>query len=493
MSTAPTPSTHATTASAQATYGKARRGTASESGGDMFANLLALLSSTLQPAADTAAALEPTDPLKAQDPAPDGSQNPLANLLGWNATPALPSAPAAGKASDNGANISCVETTTAPGLSNATDTASLATTTLPALMSASTALPALMSTAATSAPALQVAAGATTAAAQPLGGLQGMTPLASPTAPDAQTLLALSRATGSGAVEATGAEPTRNGTVTADPATGTPSVNATPGGDASPAVPRGLQWRSAAGSTTAAHTAGVSHAAGAGHAPMAETAQIARQVLAAQSRSTVALDERFGQSMANQAPLASDNSIPLAAGARGAPQQDSGSGTHGGAPGQGGLEATAPENTVASNPEASAYAEATRELEDPGAAHWGTSQLRQASLRVGEAGEDAIDIQLSMTGQEVQVDFRTDNADARASLAQDASGSLGELLQRGGIQLGNVSVGAQNQQQGEPGRESAPAPAQTRGRSAKDNETAVSTTPAPRPRSDGSRPLDLFV
>src|SRR5690606_15270324 len=61
---------------------------------------------------------------------------------------------------------------------------------------------------------------------------------------------------------------------------------------------------------------------------------------------------------------------------------------------------------------------AEREAEGPTVSHWGTQHLRHASLRVGEAGADAIDIQLSMKGQEVQVAFQSDNAEARASLRE---------------------------------------------------------------------------
>ena len=70
----------------------------------------------------------------------------------------------------------------------------------------------------------------------------------------------------------------------------------------------------------------------------------------------------------------------------------------------------------ADNPFADASA-----AEEPTVTHWGTQHLRHASLRVdGEAGEQAIDIQLSMKGQEVQVAFKTDSAEARASLRENA-------------------------------------------------------------------------
>ncbi|HEX5739912.1 MAG TPA: flagellar hook-length control protein FliK [Hydrogenophaga sp.] len=139
--------------------------------------------------------------------------------------------------------------------------------------------------------------------------------------------------------------------------------------------------------------------------------------------------------------------------------------------------------------------DASTEAEGQHISHWGTQNLRHASLRVGQGGQDAIDIQLSVKGQEVQVDFRTDNADARATLENSADESLAELLQRSGIQLAGVSVGAQGQGSHRNASSNEPGAART-GRAA----TRVAGTPlapeAPRAaplRADGSRPLDLFV
>ena len=74
-----------------------------------------------------------------------------------------------------------------------------------------------------------------------------------------------------------------------------------------------------------------------------------------------------------------------------------------------------------------------------------------------------------------------------------------DLLARSGIQLGGVSVGAQQQGQGQPGQPGEPgSQAGTRGArapAASDAGAAASVqAPAqPRPRSDGSQPLDMFV
>lgn len=139
--------------------------------------------------------------------------------------------------------------------------------------------------------------------------------------------------------------------------------------------------------------------------------------------------------------------------------------------------------------------DASTEAEGQQISHWGTQNLRHASLRVGQGGQDAIDIQLSVKGQEVQVDFRTDNADARASLRNSADESLAEMLQRSGIQLAGVSVGAQGQGS-ERNASSGETTAQRAGRASQRVAGTPLAPEAPRMvplRADGSRPLDLFV
>ena len=137
---------------------------------------------------------------------------------------------------------------------------------------------------------------------------------------------------------------------------------------------------------------------------------------------------------------------------------------------------------------------ASAEAEAPTVSHWGTQHLRHASLRVGgEGGSDAIDIQLAVKGQEVQVAFQTDNAEARATLRESAGASLADLMQRSGIQLGGVSVGSQGASQGDGGHSPRPAGLSTEalGRTARAAEPA--SRPAAAPRADGSRPLDVFA
>ena len=131
------------------------------------------------------------------------------------------------------------------------------------------------------------------------------------------------------------------------------------------------------------------------------------------------------------------------------------------------------------------------ELETPG--HLGAHQLRHATLRVGEGSAEAIDVQLSISGQEVRVDFRTDSAEARQGLQQSAAPALGELLERSGMQLGGVSVGGQGLASG--GGQGSDADAQRRSpeRGARVTESTEPAAAPARPRTDGSRPLDVFA
>lgn len=140
------------------------------------------------------------------------------------------------------------------------------------------------------------------------------------------------------------------------------------------------------------------------------------------------------------------------------------------------------------------HAEAGAEAEGPTVSHWGTQHLRHASLRVGgEGGADAIDIQLAVKGQEVQVAFQTDNAEARANLRENAGASLADLLQRSGIQLGGVSVGSQGQSQGDGPHHARSAGQSTEALGRGGPAAEPASRPAMGPRSDGSRPLDVFA
>lgn len=121
--------------------------------------------------------------------------------------------------------------------------------------------------------------------------------------------------------------------------------------------------------------------------------------------------------------------------------------------------------------------------------HWGGAHgLRHASLRVGEDAARAIDIQLALRGDEVQLDIRTDDSAARDALREQAQAALGERLQQGGLQLGNVSVGAQQQERQREGH----TPTLAQGRPGGDSraDTAAPQPPRAAERAGG---LDLFI
>ncbi len=415
---------------------------------NLFSNLLALLSATHDAPNLGAPAVEIDNEPKSQSlalSADVSDQNPLTSLFGWTGTTPQSTALNGGEGLPGSTTPAIRLQNTAPGAQSQAE---------------------LLGTKPGNATQAQPVATQGDTGTQGLT-LQGMTLLETPTAPDASTLAALGRVS--------------NGEAT---------VTAKPKESASEATSRPAAWRSTVGNTsqTTAQTLPVGLSAGQDKMPSVA------QGMVAQTRSTVALDERFGLAQASDGPLEASSAISHigANSTTGGQPQGGGSGSPGAAP-----ENFSPEAAVERNEQPgteTAFAAHAQEAEELVEAHWGMPPLRQASLRVGEAGEDAIEIQLAMTGQELNVEFRTDNSEARASLAQEASKSLGDLLERSGIQLGNVSVGAQSQQQGEPGRAPVQAPVQARARSAGVGDHTAAPAPVEqRPRSDGSRPLDLFV
>ncbi len=222
----------------------------------------------------------------------------------------------------------------------------------------------------------------------------------------------------------------------------------------------------------------------------------------AQVRATVALNERLGvSSTAAEAgtnptgPREFTLSGPAASTPATGPSQDGSlTAASGAAPGDssGSNDPSSQSFTDQGNGDGRHPAEARADAEAATVSHWGTQHMRHASLRVGGEGADAIDIQLAVKGQEVQVAFQTDNAEARATLRESAGESLADLLQRSGIQLGGVSVGSQGQAQGDgSGTWPTVRTIESTGRTGSAAETAA---PAVRPpRTDGSRPLDVFA
>ncbi|WP_439517880.1 flagellar hook-length control protein FliK [Hydrogenophaga sp.] len=405
---------------------------------DLFASLLGLVSDT-HPAPDASAAA--LDDTPAETPAPDGQeQNPLAALLAWAAPAAAASA--AGAASDKAtANPPAVSTTT---------TAAAADPGWPAR-----------------------------GRPEDVGvDISGMTPVAQDAGVPAEVL----------------PTPANPATTAARPAFATaasrPAFASRADASQPSAVPAMVWQRGAVSGTDALQQQFAS-----------QSAQHTQGLPAMHVRSTVAMDERFtpAASGAWQASTPADAGIewtlPGTGGLRATPS-DAGPSIGGAALSDG---ASLGDSTGGSTGDALPGDQggqahdgtpAEREADGPTVSHWGTQHLRHASLRVGESGADAIDIQLSMKGQEVQVAFQSDNAEARASLREGASDALAELLQRSGIQLGHVSVGSQGQQGG---GSSPHTPTVSRGDLVGRAETPPPAPATPTPRADGSQPLDLFV
>ena len=275
-----------------------------------------------------------------------------------------------------------------------------------------------------------------------------------------------------------------------------------------------LNPNAAAATTAAAQRAGESNALQGGAPAMvwqrgagssADALQQQQSAQFAQVRATVALNERLGVTSTGAEVGASPTnprefalSGPAAAGATATgPAQDgsltAASSTAPGDSSGGNSDASSQSFTDQSNGDGRNPADARADAEAPTVSHWGTQHMRHASLRVGGEGADAIDIQLAVKGQEVQVAFQTDNAEARATLRESAGESLADLLQRSGIQLGGVSVGSQGQAQGDGAYQPRPAGLSTEalGRASQAAEPAA--RPVLAPRIDGSRPLDVFA
>ena len=420
-------------ASAKPAQAGARAQDRKAEGGDIFANLLSLLASTQVLPEAVTTGTPPGAPL-ADNPtsdqdAPEASDNPLTALMGWG----LPGTPNAAPGTTGG-TASADNNIGLPGAAWSAQRAATAANTDP------------------------------TAKTEGQFDISGMTPV-EPTPLEAAPK-------GAVALPANAVRPGSTYVPTAR------ALDATTSSTASP------PWR---------------------HASLASTETLALQQAANPShvRSTVALNERFG--VAPGVPLAATEVRETGAEAFNLPGSGAASRTADATsalPGvQAGDSATGSDNTgsdarafdqtegQADNPFADANA-----AEEPTVTHWGTQHLRHASLRVGgEAGEQAIDIQLSMQGQEVQVEFKTDSAEVRASLREHAGESLGDLLGKSGIQLGGVSVGAHGQQ----GARGDGASARQNGVRGVDQTSQTPAAPSraahASPRADGSQPLDVFA
>jgi flagellar hook-length control protein FliK len=423
---------------AAAPANRSQTGNASEQGGDAFAALLSMVADT-RAAADNDAS--PGGPSVADGEAsdtPDDDNNPVAQLLGWADPGSVGRASAAAPAATTPAATLATATATATGISD------------------------------------------TTGKDKPAGlDISGMTALAKPEAIDPASLPPGAIAARAVAGQAEGRDART---------TGVRRAAKTPAGNDPAAALRAsatsLQAQPvAAGRTTA--LGGVAETArGRGAAWAASTVSMdlsAARETGSVAGNAVSLTARLSELLTGKAQA--DGAVPTPL--LGALQDASGAKSEGPSPAD-----------LLPMPDAATDAEPSP------LSHWSTQNLRHAHLRLGNGGLDSLDIRLSMQGQDLSVDFRSDNADIRQSLAQQANQSLASLLERSGIALADVSVGAQHRQPGGQGASGDPGQGQgtaQNGRGAigradaSDAALAARSLAQPALRADGSRPLDLFV
>jgi flagellar hook-length control protein FliK len=121
--------------------------------------------------------------------------------------------------------------------------------------------------------------------------------------------------------------------------------------------------------------------------------------------------------------------------------------------------------------------------------YWITRGVQSAELQLEAFGGSAVDISISMQGNEAQVEFRSDQPEARRML-QDAMPQLRELLRSEGLELSGGFVGTSAQQDPQPKRDGTDTPRSRTGVvtvAARDDTNSVQ-----RPVGQ-ARALDIFV
>jgi flagellar hook-length control protein FliK len=123
--------------------------------------------------------------------------------------------------------------------------------------------------------------------------------------------------------------------------------------------------------------------------------------------------------------------------------------------------------------------------------YWvGQGGVRQATLRVGNGWQQAMDVKQSMKDGQAHIEFQTDHEAARSAIADGGTEVLRELLANSGIDLGQVSIGAHTSGGG--GHRQAQGQAGTPGqRVAVANDAPAAT--ALQPRHSHSTGLDVYV
>lgn len=75
---------------------------------------------------------------------------------------------------------------------------------------------------------------------------------------------------------------------------------------------------------------------------------------------------------------------------------------------------------------------------------WSNNQVQQATMDLDTGTGDPLKVDVTLHDGKIHLDFKTDDTNTRDALHQNATAVLADLLTRSGIDLGGVSVGAQN-------------------------------------------------
>ena len=121
--------------------------------------------------------------------------------------------------------------------------------------------------------------------------------------------------------------------------------------------------------------------------------------------------------------------------------------------------------------------------------HWVTHGVQSAELTVDGMGDAAVEVSISLNGDQAQVAFRTDQADVRQAL-ETASAQLKDLLLAQGLQLSGFSVGTSAGREPQAQARQAEAPSSTM-QATHDEPAASSVRRSLNPAVGQS--LDLFV
>lgn len=160
-----------------------------------------------------------------------------------------------------------------------------------------------------------------------------------------------------------------------------------------------------------------------------------------------------------------------------------------GAAGMPALERHAPDVPDAAQPTADATPSGMGSAEEQLAeqvAYWVHHKTQSAELTLDQGGSP-VEVKVSLTGDEAQVSFRSDQAEAR-QLLDTSSAELRAMLQREGLQLAGVTVGTA-------GGEGAPARQGARegGRQQARRAAVQAAAPAGSARGMGGQSVDIFV